>query len=401
MARIEQLIIRNYKVLADIQLGQPNRKDQAAVKLNQLTVFLGPNGVGKSTLFDVFGFLAQCLQTNVSDALAQRGGFNEVHSRQKTGGLQFSIKYRDQADDPLMTYDLHIKESHGRPIVALERLSWRRGKTGQPFIFLNFEYGKGTAVTGEIESDDRRTEQQVDRPDILAIKGLGQLATYPRIASLRRFIEGWFLSYFVPNRARELPDLGYAEHISREGDNLSNYTRYLRDYHPERFRAILEQLSRRIPRLEEVDALQTADGRVVLQFKDKPFSQPFISRFVSDGTLKMFAYLALLNDPNPPPLLCIEEPENGLHPQLLQVLVEEFRQHSQHTQVFISSHSPLLVNYLKPDELWLLDRDSQGYTKILLASTSQGVEAFLAEGLPLGDLWLANHLDGGTLNASS
>ncbi|MBX3084612.1 MAG: AAA family ATPase [Anaerolineae bacterium] len=403
MAQIEQIEIKNYKVLADVALGRPYRAatpQRAAaqeVLIGPFSVFLGPNGCGKSTLFDVFGFLAQCLQTNVSEALAQRGGFQEVRSREKTGAIEFVIKYRVQRTDPLMTYELHIDEVKGKPVVIKEQLQWRRSAYGKPFKFLDFEYGSGTAVTGTEESDALRSTQEVDRPDILAIKGLGQLASYPRIASLRRFIEGWFLSYFVPNRARELPDIGYAEHLSREGDNLSNYTRYLSDQHQSVFNNILDKLAQRIPRLEKVRAQVTADGRVMLQFKDKSFSQPFVARFVSDGTVKMFAYLALLNDPNPPPLLCIEEPENGLHPQLLQILVAEFRAHSQHTQVFMSSHSPHLVNYLQPKELWLMDRVIDGYTRIKLSTETPGVTEFLEEGLPLGELWVSKHLDGGTL----
>lgn len=397
MAQIEQFEIQNYKVLADVKLGRAAKKSHPEIKVGPFSVFLGPNGCGKSTLFDVFGFLAQCLQTNVSDALAQRGGFREVRSRGKSGPITFTIKYRDQPGDPLMTYELRIDEKRGRPLVAKEQLRWRRGRYGQPFRFLDFTDGEGTAVTGAEEAEDRRTTQALDRPDILAIKGLGQLASYPRIASLRRFIEGWFLSYFIPNRARELPDIGYAEHLSREGDNLSNYTRYLSDQHPGIFDQILDELAQRIPGLEAVWAQPTADGRIMLQFKDGPFETPFVARFVSDGTVKMFAYLALLNDPDPPPLLCIEEPENGLHPQLLQILVEEFRLHSAQTQVFMSSHSSFLVNYLQPDELWLMDRNPQGYTQVKRAIDTPGVHEFLAQGLPLGELWMEKHLGGGTL----
>jgi predicted ATPase len=398
MARIERLEIRNYKVLADVKIGRAYRKEGGPeVLIQPFSVFLGPNGGGKSTLFDVFGFLAQCLQTNVSDALAQRGGFHEVRSRGKTGPIAFEIKYRDQPNDPLMTYELHINERDGQPIVEREYLRYRRGQTGQPFYFLKFENGQGEAAVGLDEAEADRQRQQVDRPDILAIKGLGQLATYSRIANLRRFIEGWYLSYFVPDLARTLPDIGYAEHLSQRGDNLSNYTRFLSERHPAVFNQILAKLAQRIPGLESVSAEPTADGRIMLRFKDRPFDEPFVARFVSDGTVKMFAYLALLNDPNPPPLLCIEEPENGLHPQLLGVLVEEFRLHSEQTQVFLSSHSPRLVDYLEPQELWVIDRGEDGYARVHLAAETPGVEAFVENGLNLGELWLSKHLGGGNL----
>jgi predicted ATPase len=394
MAKIEQLEVKNYKVLADFKLGQAvSAENSTPINLALLSVFLGPNGSGKSTLFDLFGFLAQCLQTNVNDALAQRGGFEEVRSRKQHGDISITLKYREQENDPLMTYELQIGQERGRAIVKKERLAWRRGQTGGVFHFLDFENGRGFAITGEDENEDSRTKQALDRPDILALKGLGQFSNFPRIANLRRFIEGWFLSYFVPKQGREMPDLGYAPHLSREGENLSNYTRYLCYHHPDIFESILEKLSRRIPGLEKVDAQASADGRVLLRFKDAAFDDAFVARFVSDGTIKMFAYLALLNDPDPPSLLCLEEPENGLHPQLLGILVEEFRQYSQQTQIFISSHSPALVNHVDPRELWLMNRDLRtGYARVYWAKKAPGLENFLSEGLPLGDLWVQNHL---------
>ena len=83
-------------------------------------------------------------------------------------------------------------------------------------------------------------------------------------------------------------------------------------------------MGRRVPGISKVEATNTEDGRVVLKFKDGSFKDPFISRFVSDGTIKMFAYLILLYDPAPHPLLCVEEPENQLYPTLLRELAEEF-----------------------------------------------------------------------------
>ena len=73
-----------------------------------------------------------------------------------------------------------------------------------------------------------------------------------------------------------------------------------------------------------VEAKSTEDGRLVLRFRDGGFEDPFIARYVSDGTIKMFAYLILLNDPKPHPLLAVEEPENQLYPDLLRELSEEF-----------------------------------------------------------------------------
>ncbi len=107
-----------------------------------------------------------------------------------------------------------------------------------------------------------------------------------------------------------------------------------------------------MPRLERVDADIMADGRLLLQVKDAPFEQPILAKLASDGTLKMLAYMTLLYDPESPPLIGIEEPENHLHPRLLQELAEECREASSRAQLMVTTHSPLLVNGLRPDEVW-------------------------------------------------
>ncbi|MBN0350627.1 AAA family ATPase, partial [Pseudomonas aeruginosa] len=113
-----------------------------------------------------------------------------------------------------------------------------------------------------------------------------------------------------------------------------------------------------VPGITVVEPKQTEDGRLVLRFQDGSFKDPFIARHVSDGTIKMFAYLVLLNDPQPYPLLAVEEPENQLYPELLPELAEEFRDYARRGgQVFISSHSPDFLNALQLDEIYCLRKE--------------------------------------------
>ncbi|KJS03442.1 MAG: ATPase [Peptococcaceae bacterium BRH_c4a] len=400
MPFIESIIIKNYRLLQNVTLND----------LQPMIVVLGPNGSGKSTLFDVFGFLADCLQTNVKKALESRGRFQEVHSRGSDGPISFTIKYREsdfneKKHSTPITYHISIDEKNGKPYVSHEYLQWRRGKRyGSPYRFLDIKNGEGIVITGESpEEKDERQTIRMDSPDILAIKSLGQLAEHPRVASLRRFIEGWFLSYFIPDKARQIPESGAAEHLSRTGDNLPNVVQFMSEEHPVIFKQILDRVAQRIPGLETIKSERTLDGRLVLQFKDGPFKDPFLARHVSDGTLKMFAYLILLFDPTPPPLLCIEEPENGLHPKLLNILAEEIRAHargnvnSKGTQVFVSSHSPYFIDALKPEELWIMDRNDQGYASIQRSDKIQHIPIFVSEGANLGSLWFEGYFGRGNI----
>lgn len=389
MVRIEEISVKNYRVLQNITL-----KD-----IKPFSVFLGPNGSGKTTFFDVVGFLSDCLTTNVRKALEKRGRFQEVISRDCEGQeIEIVIKYREdkKKKSPIITYTVAIALQNGAPIVSREALRWKRGSHGKPFDFLKFENGEGEVISGENpEITDRRIHYQMDDPSSLAIKTIGQLSDNPRIASLRRFIEGWFLSYFIPDQARQLATAGAVEQLSREGDNIANVVQYLADQHPETLSKILTLLASRVPQLEKVEAQPTIDGRLALLFKDKPFNSPFLARFSSDGTLKLLAYLILLNDPNPPQLVCIEEPENGLHHKLLDSLSEELQSYAQRAQVFVSTHSPFFVNTIKDaKQLWIFQRNDSGYATVTRADQIPNAKHFIESEAGLGDLWSEGYLRG-------
>lgn len=395
--RIEKLRVKNFKVYRDMEIREiPN-----------LCVFLGANGAGKTTLFEIFGFLSDALKNNIKTALDKRGGFKEVLSRDGSGDIEFEIKFRDPdvngKRQPLVTYELSISLKSGTtiPFISKEILSYRRGKYGRPFKFLEFANGEGDAITNEMDFEKdkqdfkpKRDKQILDTPDILAIKGLGQFRKFKVINSFRRLLENWYVSNFQIQAAQTIEDAGISEHLSTSGNNLAQYTRFLYENHPDVFKNILEKLQERIPGIEQVAAIETIDGRIILQFKDGSFKDPFISRFVSDGTIKMFAYLMLLNDPTPHPLLCIEEPENYLHPALLLELAEEFREYANKGgQVFISSHSPEFINALQPHEIFWLKK-IHGNTSIQQASKDEIIQKLFDAGDKLGVLWSQNYFPG-------
>ena len=381
--QIESLRIRNFRVFNDVQVEN----------IPQMAVFMGQNGAGKTTFFDVFGFLHDCLNNNVRSALAKRGGFSEVISRDQTGDMQFEVKFRPSPDEPVITYELTVGLNEKQaPVVKKEVMRFRRGQHGAPWKILDFSYGEGVAAEGELQSYEdvqiaNRTPQRVSAPDILAVKGLGQFENFPAMASLRRLIEDWYVSDFHIESARNRQEANYSETLSTTGDNLAQVAKFLYDNHRDRFNSILRAMKERVPGVTNVEAQVTEDGYVILRFQDNKFKNPFSSKFVSDGTIKMFTYLVLLSDPNPHALLCVEEPENQLYPELLPQLAEEFRHYSNiGGQVFISTHSPDFLNAIRIEELYCLVK-SEGYTKIVRASDLPLVASLYQEGDLLGSLW--------------
>ena len=424
MAKIQGFRVRNFKVLKDVTLGRLWNQ-QKSQPLSEMTAVIGKNGVGKSALFDAFGFLADALKSGVEEACDARGrgGFERVRSLGETGPIEFGVYYKESRSARPITYEIAIDaDKSGRPYVLRERLRQRRSgqKHGWPFSFLMLNSGKGVARRGEQEGyeidesqawtdfeklikfltpeESSETEYiELEERRRLGIATLGALAQHPRISAFRRFIEGWYLSYFTPDGARSLPLAGPQQHLNMHGDNLGNVVQFMESQHPRRFNSILDRVAAKIPGIDRIDTEKTSDGRLLLRFNDKGFEDPFYAQQMSDGTLKVFAYLLQLEDPTPPPFLCIEEPENGLYHKLLETLANEFRQHAGGpkggSQVFVTTHQPYFIDALDPQEVWILEKGADGFATIRRASEESIVNNLVAEGLPLGGLWYSDYLD--------
>ena len=408
MALIEGFRVRNYRALRDVTLGRLSTQQQGE-PLTPFTVVIGRNGAGKSTLFDAFGFVADCLSTDVETACdaKQRGGFERMRSLGTNDAIQFEIYYREAKGERPITYELAINlDDSGRPFVQSEVLKQRRKrqKFGRPFPFLRLDHGKGKVWAGEeaVEvagAEEDRAQEEVELTDLrqLGIATLGTLKEHPRIKRFRDFLKGWYLSYFHPDSARSIPSAGAQRHLNIHGDNIGNVVQYMEREHKERFSSILQRIAAKIPGIQSIRTIETQDKRVLLQFNDGAFSDPFYAGQMSDGTLKIFAYLLLMEDPEPPPFICIEEPENGLYHGLLDTLALELRSHAtgkkNSPQIFVTTHQPYFVDALSPTEVWILEKATDGFSTIRRVSDLALVQNLVDEGLPLGSLWYSDYLD--------
>ncbi len=386
--KIESVAIKNYRLFRQAELRD----------LPQMAVLVGANGSGKSTLFDIFSFLKDALAQNVVTAVARRGGYRELVSRGEKGPIGIMIKFRESGGR-LATYELRVGLDGNRPVVEREILKFRRGQRGQPWHFVDFSRGSGTAITNESVYGKKgvqaeREEYTLDDPSVLAIKGLGQFKGFRVVSEFRNLIENWHISDFHIAEARPSSEAGYAEHLSTRGDNIAQVAQYLFENHDDQFKRILQAMKERVPGINHVEARPTEDGRLVLRFQDGSFRDPFIARYVSDGTIKMFAYLVLLYDPQPHPLLAVEEPENQLYPELLRELIEEFRSYARRGgQVFVSTHSPDFLNGARLEEIYWLEKQ-EGFTRIRRASDVELLRNLVAEGDLPGALWRQGLFEG-------
>jgi len=397
----------NYGTLRNVMMGCL-RDDKGTGKLTPMTVVIGKNGSGKSTLLDAFGFLSDCFKYGVEEACNRRNGFERIISQGVQETIGFEIFYKEEPDAQPITYFLKIAlDEQSRPYIKnewLQQFEEGQDKNGE-FFFLNLSNGQGIAWIGERFKSKNILDLEGNLVNIdladnrrLGVATLGALKQYPRISAFRQFIEGWYLSYFTPDAARNLPLAGPQKHLSIHGDNLGNFVQFMEREHPDRFKQILDDIASKIPGVDKISTESMPDNRLLLKFNDKNFKDPFFAQQMSDGTLKVFAYLLMLSDPEPPPFICIEEPENGLYHQLLETLAGQFRAHvadeRNGSQIFITTHQPYFVNALEPNEVWILEKGITGFSTIRRASENHIVQGLVSEGLPLGGLWYSDYLEG-------
>lgn len=386
--KIDAIKIKNFRALKSVELKN----------LSNYCVFVGANGVGKTTIFNVFQFLKNAMETNITKALIKLGGvkgFQEVRSSGETGNIEIEIKFYSHEIKRRITYKLSISEENKKAVVEEEVLSYRRGSRGKPWDFLKFSKGKGNAVTNELDLDKvtdekklHRDEQTLKSTDILAVKGLSQFEKFPATLELANLIENWYISDFhIQAARREQTIADNAEMLDRTGNNLFVVVDYLYQNHPKAFEKILEKLKERIVNIEKIETSIMENGSVLLKFFHSSFSKPILAPYISDGTLRMLGYLILLYHPTVHPLLGVEEPENQLYPSLLSELAEEFRSYANRGgQVFVSTHSPDFLNALDINEVFLLSK-KDGFTTITPAENNETIKHYMKQGDKMGRLW--------------
>lgn len=405
MGKILGIAIQNYGSLKNIQMGKLY-SNQHGTELGNMVAIIGPSGNGKSTLADAFGFISDCLSTDVESACDanNRGGYDQLISQGSGDVIHFELYYKESNNSRPITYELTIaKDKSGRPYVKDERLRQRRpnNKNGRPLSFLNLTDGKGYAFEGKVggQDDDGSIEGKRELVELsdtrkLGIVTLGAMKQYSRIEMFLSFLKSWYLCYFTPDAARQIQTAAPAQYLNRTGSNLNNVAQYMYRENPAEFKKILADIQTKIPNIKKIEPVKMQNGQMVLEFWQESFDSPFFSPRMSDGTLKLFAYYLLLHERNPRQLVFVEEPENGLYHQYLSTLADEMKKNvgtGFSKQLFVTTHSPFFVNALAPEQVWVLEKDKNGFSTAKQASSYQFVKDLVAEGASMGDLWYSQY----------
>lgn len=402
MGKILGIAIQNYGSLKNVKMGRLYGDKTKTSELTNMVAIIGPSGNGKSTLADAFGFISDCLSFDIESACDKnnRGGYDQIVSQGAKEPIHFEIYYKENQNSRPITYELTIaKDAFDRPYVKEERLRQRRPlqKNGRPLSFLNLIDGKGYAFEGVQGGQDENGLIEGKKVDVeladnrkLGIVTLGAMKQYSRIEKFLDFLKSWYLCYFSPDAARQIQTAAPAQHLDRIGSNINNVAQYMYRENSTNFKKILFEIQTKIPNISRIEPVKLKNGQMVLEFYQDGFKEPFFSPRMSDGTLKLFAYYLLLNENNPRQLVFVEEPENGLYHHYLADLAREMKANvgtGFSKQLFVTTHSPFFVNALNPEQVWVLDKDDNGFSSAKQASQYEFVKDLIDEGATIGDLW--------------
>ena len=374
--------------------------DGKTIELQPLNVLIGPNASGKSNFIEAIGIL-QATSTNLPAPIRQGGGINNFlwkgTKEIPTAEIEATIDY--QKESMPLRYRIALTAVEQRSEVVDEAIEDEEKKyQNEEDVYFYYRYQRGrpvlnvkTAIEGEPSKRFLRREDLLIDQSVLSQRKDPDL--YPELSYLGDqfskigLYRGWQIGRYSPPRMpqqTDLPEHPLLEDASNLGLVLNNLQYQLGN------RQIIEKLKKFYDAAEEL-SIKFSGGTVQIFIRETGLNQPIPATRLSDGTLHYLFLMALLLDPTPPPLICIDEPEIGLHPDILPTIAEMLIEASQRTQLIVTTHSDILVSALSPESVMVCDRDDRG--SHLRRLDPERLKKWL-EKYTLGDLWRMGEIGG-------
>lgn len=382
--------IKGYKSLKDVSLD-----------MNGLTVLIGPNGSGKSNFLDVFALMPEAAHGRLSSGIVRRGNMDACLFKGATGGFLFQFDFDTLEQEKVgVRYELQIEEVFAgfsgvyREVVLVRSTS--SNSSFAPRVQANL--ANDDVLFYDAPSYTNATRKNLETDDELVIFQVKDRTTYPTPYELLRELQGWtcYTPLDVgPQSLLRLPQtIQQGMDLLPDGSNLFSVLQNIQNKSPGIWGEVCEILANFYEGFRDMTfPNEGGDGKILLRWWEHPFEKKynFSVNLLSDGTLRLLVLLAILKTPTPPPLICIEEPELGLHPDWIKLVAELLEEAATRTQIIVTTHSPTLVSHVQPKHVVVVEKeDGATYLERLSA---EKLSAWLEE-FQLGDLWLAGHLGG-------
>ncbi len=381
---INKIKIKNYKSLEDFSLI-----------LRDFMVFVGPNNSGKTNIMDCFQFLGELVSFGLRPPTIERGGFDQI------------VFNCDVAR--IITFDIegYVKLGHEkhsfRYVLELSGDGYGNSFNNKECFYVlevdrerkHLEYTREGGMATVWDEKGKMIGQGGAGYDKSYLTSFTEKDRYPILAQFTTEVRNWSFFNLLPPEMRSAFPVKRELRLDAFGKNLAVVLHNLQTSYAKNFREIEEILRAAIPEIDELATPLTAHeaGQTYISLREKNIQSPISSSGISDGTLRLIGYLAIIYGPDPPPLICFEEPENYIHPRLLQLLIDILRKASHKSQVFVTTHSPLLVDSLKdPLALFIVEKNL-GRTRVRNAADKRGIKESLKK-LGLGEMWYSGDLGG-------
>ena len=376
--------------------------DSLELDMLPLTVLIGPNGSGKSNLLDVFDLLSAAASGSMAEAIAARGGFDVLRFRGAESdriyfGFDFDSSGTFEQEACKVEYRLDLRKGLNVPRVGFEQVLVGP-KTGYPNAMVVAQAKAGIGAFRNIQSGSKEEPKGLESESELAIYQVRDQTAYPTPYKLAREMSSWRVyppmstGKDAPIRRAQLLRSGLR--VAPDGGNLASVFHAIQNQQPAVWEEVLDVLRTVSPGFHHLSfSSEGGDGTIVLRWWEEPYSKEygFPANLLSDGTLRLLTLIAILVSPDPPRLVCIDEPELGLHPDWVKVIGELLQSASRLTQVIVSTHSPELVSKVQPSQVVVVEKEN-GRT-IANRLSDDDFTHWLDE-FRLGDLWRAGHVGG-------
>ncbi len=379
--------------------------DTKPIPLRSLNVLIGPNGSGKSNLLEAISLLRSAPK-DLSAPVKEAGGVSDwlwKGAKSPTATIEAVIRYPEQEEMPIR-HSFSFVEHGKRFEVTGERIENKDAFPGyyDPFFFYRNDRGHirlkekpqyGTTVTlGEEEGEERQLSRETINPEESVLSQVRDPERYPVLSYLadtyarfRLYREWTFGRYTAPRQAQkaDLPK----EYLLESYENLALVLNYLRRHVRQELVGALSSL---YPEIKDFD-IDIGGGWVQLLMMESKYSIP--ATRLSDGTLRYLCLLAILCHPDPPPLVCLEEPELGLHPDVLPNLAKLMLSASERCQLIVTTHSDILVDALtETPESVIVCEKQDGRTRMQRLDSKELTQWL--DKYRLGQLWLKGEIGG-------
>lgn len=397
---LKRIMVTNFKGISNVP-----------VELGKLNVLIGANAAGKTNFVDAMRFVHDTLESGLTTAVGRRLGWENVLTREEKRAETIGIEIQWLPDEG--TVGLTVAKRKYKPVVINYQFeagcSRKRVRVQSEKLQARLSEG-----SREVEEEFERSGLRAKIVGSLTMRSSTRAFTTPRQGGDRLFLEAGFVTagssflseairgwrfYELNVNAARCPSTDVTgDTLLSDGSNLAAILDRLGQTKSSRVirTQIQETMASLIPGFRRWKTAPQFDGSLGFDIREEGISKGLLPKMMSDGTIRLLCVLlALLYESSEASLICIDEPERYLHPQVLEPLAEIMRGVSEKTQLIVTTQSPELVKWLKPDEVLMVDKRDRR-THVKRADSMEKVSRFM-EDFTMDELWLGGYLEGGRI----